>query len=205
MAKVETGRFDEFLRGLFGIAGEWVAPLVCSELVPVVVAQGENATHHFARRERIVSWAGYGGAVAAQYSQLRIRNEVSSNFLIEVQLVTVSFTASDRFRITLSELAGDLGTLGSAPTVRDTRLAPFQTAGVPGPSAIITSLGSAVAVPTTNVVHRMQSLANQSTYYPMPIVLAPGSELTVTKETVNTAIYANFDWLEIPLSPKQMA
>lgn len=204
MTQIQTGRFDALLRGLFSIAGEWVAPGVCSELVPVVVTQPADPSHHYGRRERLASCYLSPAAVAAQYSAARIRNNIESNHVVIVSQVTMSLTANDMVRVALTELAGDLGTLGPAPTLRDTRFARYDLAGVPGPSGVITSTGSNAVIASQNVIHRSRVLANSNTYYLQPVILAPGGELTVWRETVNVGLNVGFDWLEIPLTQQQM-
>lgn len=204
MAQVNTGRFDELLRGIFGVRGEWVSPFIAGELVPTVVAEPGNASHHFSRRERLVSWVGYAPVVAGQYGQLRIRNNIDGSHFVILSSLSINATANGLYRITITELDGDLGTMGSAPILRDPRLADYSIPTT-GPSSVLTSYGSAVAVPTATTIERVRGLANAPSYFLEPVVLTPGSEITVTNEAIATALHTNFHWLEVPMTQQQMA
>lgn len=188
--KLGTGRYAELLGRLLGQSGVLeVASDLSPEISPVLVLESDRPEWAFLSNQRLVSVFGGMAAVAAQTSIFRLINPAGSNVLATIQRGTLVPAATAQATLFVGGAVADLTTAG-VPVFRDSR------SGFVGGAALRASFDNNVAASGFGI-ERQNALGNAPIFFQcFPIILAPGSHVDITIDTVNVAGPVAVHWRE---------
>lgn len=193
MNSIEGGRWDNLLRKFFTIKERGVAPSLAPEIVPTIqVEPSDNPTFDFLRNTRLCGGRAQQGAVAANFSQIELRNPTGSETLVVVTRINTWSIADNSFgiRVGTNSAAGVPTGQGN----RDLRWLSGNFGLIQRTVARI--LIDAVGAPLGFELWEMRALANVQVEFPEVIILPPGFSVFADIFTVNLLLNASFVWYE---------
>lgn len=84
MTEIQGGRWDDFLKRVFPVKAQGVAPAVGPEIVPIIEMEPRSLRHRILANEKTYAmWASQAEA-AGKYAQIGLYNPTDSGMLLEV-------------------------------------------------------------------------------------------------------------------------
>lgn len=199
--QIQGGRWDNLLRRVFPIKDRSVAPVMASELVPIVVAQEFEPEFYWPRDERMAFAFVRQAAVAAEISHVQLLNPAGSQSIIILD--EVDLMSSVALLVNLVYLTGDLATVTTGPTgFRDQRFgAVLDTDLALGLVRRDTSVGGQGGLVAQE--WRM-GVANSPFTVKLNCVLPPGESVVFRTAVVNAVLEINMRWRERAAEPSEL-
>jgi len=198
MSEIQGGRWDRVLRHLFPVKAQAVAPAVANEIMPTMELQRFDPDLYHLRGERLLMGGAIIGPVAAQYSQVNLRNDSADKLVIVEHITCTSASGSDQFRVAVGNNA-----VGTAQSVygRDMRDGLVITAG--SVAGVVRSSTEVAAITGNGLLFGVWATLDL-VQCSVPFVLAPTHALFVAMITSNRGLLASFAWRERPFEPGEV-
>jgi len=191
---IQRGDIANRLIRRFGLKQRSPAPELNRSVQPVVIVDDiRESTEYEFRTSRHCMGSVSVGALAANNSQVSLKNPTGSGIIARVRQLWISSEALSRPAVLLNQ--GTLTTLfgSTVKAFLDSRLG-IATSGVP--ICQLRSLQS-VAAPGPQLLDDHFLLAATVRLLPhVQIILNPGDQLTVHNQTLNASIFATYYWVE---------
>lgn len=191
MNQIQGGRWEGLLSRFFNLKGP-VAPGLAPEIMPTFPVSPFGEELYYLLGTRLLFGTTQAGPVAAQYSQVNIRND-STDSLVIVE----GCMAFDGSGATYFSLARGNNAVGVAVTVagRDGRSGLTITAGS---VAGVVRQSTAVAITGTVGFNIGVTAANETANFApaLPAILRPDDSLIVWNNVVNHSLFVSFCWRE---------
>jgi len=194
MSKIESGRWSEQLRRMFGMAGTTlVSGELSPEVSPIVILESESVQWNFLKGVRDV-YVGHTVAAAVGFtSKMRLRNPANSGVagVLEFTEMTPNGLAVT-MTVAANEQTVDFPT-AVAPSVPDNRWGPLTTGRS---TLVVTSTNAQATGPAGEVIGRGLTLSGVPWLYQKAIFVAPGVAIDLGIFATNLEMLFSFKWSE---------
>lgn len=193
--EILAGRFNRALQKLTSIKGSPPVRTLGSEILPVFPMFWGVENRY------LESWDRFGAyvnqpAVAANFSQVRMRNPAGSNIVAVFEKITwFDANLSPEIDILAMQVGPDLGQLATGVALTANR---FDNRGRPQPTLLMSRTAAAQpsAIQLAVTVAGPAGVYDIIVYENQEIPLLPGDCLTIGNSGTNTSLNVNFWWRE---------
>ena len=205
MTEIQGGRWDKFLRKLFPVKGQVIAPNLAPELTPIVEVQPYRSELEYLIGDRLCGRAAEVAAVAGNYSCLQLSNPADSGHLVIVDGVhygTLVANATMSLGMFVGATTAPNAGLGA---VRDTRWPGGGLAAAAGYTVGVTAFGNTVAAASATIflVRTLASNGMSIMHHPGMFVISPGYCFEIRTAVVNIAATMSILWREREFEPSE--
>ncbi len=198
--QINGGRWDNFLRRMFPIKEQSIAPVIASELVGMVIVQEWEPELFKLRDEALAIAYTEVGAVAAQLGHVQLFNPAGSASLITLEKVIFFVTVDSTLQIAY-EPGIMAGSIQAASAFRDQRFSPTPNIGITiGQPRFVSS----VPVIGTATISKVQVILAPSLEWKLDMVISPGQSVVVRHQTVNRLLGVTWFWRERSAEPSEL-
>jgi len=195
MSKIETGRWSEQLRRMFGMAGiSSVSADLSPEISPVVVLEEPTNDWLFLKSVRQVFVAQTVAAAIGFTSKFRIRNPVGSGVLAVMRTITMTSPTTTDLRVNINEQTVDFS-VSEPTTVPDSRWNALGSAA-PTSSLVASSANDQATPPAGDPLLEVLTLGNTPVVLAEAFPMLPGTTIDFGHPSVNISLRVWCSWIE---------
>lgn len=198
MNEIQSGRFNAVLHKLLDMKEGAPAPMLASEIFPVIVIESDRPEWDFLQGIRNQGTNAAIAAVAAQRSKFRLRNPTGSGAIAVVESIVLRSDTTSLVRLHVGTVATDYSSTFTGIN-RDTR---DDVSG-----AVIPSSENSINASTLGSQFAAVHLRADDPYtlqFPRFIVaLAPGGAMDVFTNVNNAALTVSVEWRERALEASE--
>jgi len=194
MSKIESGRWSEQLRRMFGMKGqELVSAELSPEVSPTIQLEGPDAEWNFLKGVRDCAAGDTLAAAVGFQSKWRVRNPADSGVIgILEEIELVSSTGALAYRVTGNAQTVNFPTVVLS-AVTDGR---WGAIGDARPALIVSASNTQATGPAGEIFVETRRAVDVEFRYSRPLVLIPGACVDFGTPSFNLALFMWVRWRE---------